>query len=115
MAEIELPDGMSEADVRRVLEAAQKKKDRPAGEDYVEFAKFESGNEQQIRVYRDIFKGREMLSVRKFYLDPIEGYKPGKGITFHDEDVEDIITGLEKMNEWLSENQAGKPFQQGDD
>lgn len=115
MPRIEIPEGMNEDDVRRILEAAQKKKDRPAGEDYVEFARFESGHEQEIRVYRDIFKGRELLSIRRFYLDPVEGYKPGKGVTFHDEDVDEVIAGLEKMNEWLAEDPTGKHTKQGDD
>ena len=117
MAEIELPLGMSPEDVQRILAKAAKKKVEPTGNDYVEFACFESGHERQTRVYRDIYKGREMLSVRQFYLDEVEGWKPGKGVTFHDEDVDEIIAGLNKMNEWLGNHeQVGtKQFEQGDD
>ncbi|MBU2249679.1 MAG: transcriptional coactivator p15/PC4 family protein [Gammaproteobacteria bacterium] len=115
MPEIELPPGMSPEDVQRILANAAKKKVEPTGNDYVEFASFESGNERQIRVYRDIYKGREMFSVRQFYLDEAEGWKPGKGVTFHDEDVDEIIAGLNKMNEWLTENRSGGYTQQGED
>jgi len=104
MAEIELPPGMTEANVQRILKAAEKKQNKPSGENYVEFARFESGNEQEIRVYRDIFKKHEMFSIRRFYLDPIDGWKPGKGVTFKDEDIDEIVTGLEKMREWAGEN-----------
>lgn len=104
MPEIELPEGMSPEDVSRILEEAQKKRNKPTGDDYVEFAKFESGHDQEIRVYRDVFKGREMLSIRRFYLDPVEGFKPGKGTTLHYEDIDEIVAGLEKMKEWCEEH-----------
>lgn len=73
-------------------------------ESYAEFACFESGSGQQVRVYRDIFKGREVLSIRKFYNSETNGWQPGKGVTFHYEDIDDIIGGLEAMKEWLEEN-----------
>lgn len=112
MAEVTLPPGMSPEDFERLLKKATKKES--SGEDYVEFAKIDYNNGDVLRVYRDIYKGKEMLSVRRFYTDKDDGIlKPGKGVTFHDEDLDEIIAGLEKMKEWLSES-TGYTEQGGD-
>lgn len=78
---------------------------------YVEFKRIEK-QDRDIRVYRDVWVDKrgashEILSVRQFYLDQDSGeWRPGKGVTFKDEDVDDIIQGLQAMNEWLAEDRA---------
>jgi len=116
VAEITLPPGMSPEDLERILKSATKKKVESTGQDYVEFAKIDYGNGQELHVYRDVYKGREMFSIRRFYQDDAGETKPAKGVTFHDEDIDEIVEGLEKMKVWLGEHsQVGtKQFEQGD-
>jgi hypothetical protein len=49
---------------------------------------------------QSIEPGREILSIRRFWRRS-EGdeWAPGKGVTFHWEDIRPIIEGLEKMYE----------------
>lgn len=109
MAEIELPDGMSEADVRRILAKATEKP-QPSTDNLIIFQEINYGNGQMLRVYRDVFTNKrgdakEILSIRRFYED--QGiWKPGKGVTFHDEDIDDIIEGLQRMDQWVAEHGA---------
>ena len=118
---IPIPDSMTEEDVKRILKKASKQPSQSAGGDLVIFKEIESGHNQMIRVYRDIFKEREMLSIRRFYRNDVEEWAPAKGVTFHDEDVDDLIEGLRVMNEWLAEDRAPHKkaseeiTQQGDD
>lgn len=73
--------------------------------DQVIFQEIECGHNQLLRVYRDIFKGRELLSIRKFWREDEDDpeWKPGKGVTFHDEQIEGLIEGLQGMQTWLRE------------
>ena len=114
MTEITLPPGVSQKDLERILKCAAKKES--SGEGYVEFAKVDYGNGNELRVYRDIYKDRETFSVRRFYTDKNDGtLKPGKGVTFHDEDIDDLIEGLENMRSWLEQGQVStERFEQGD-
>lgn len=53
------------------------------------------------RVYRDLYKGKEILSVRKFFKDKETGeFLPGKGVTLNHEDIDEIIEGLQTMLAW---------------
>lgn len=115
-SEVELPLGMTQADAQRILEAAAKKQSKSSSEDYVEFGCWEAGKEQ-MRVYRSVYKGKEGLHIRRWYNDPIEGWKPGKGVWFTEEDVPLIQEALEKMDEWLTDNNASgvKQFDQEND
>ena len=61
---------------------------------------------KETRIIRDFYKGREMLSIRKFWRDPETGtpdWQPGKGVTFNYEDIEDIVEGLTLMKKFLEE------------
>ncbi|KKM07212.1 hypothetical protein LCGC14_1736130 [marine sediment metagenome] len=123
--ELDLPAGMDPEEAKKALEGLLKKatdkRPTPSDGDLVVFKEIESGHNQMIRVYRDIFKGREMLSIRRFYRNDVEEWAPAKGVTFHDEDVDDVIEGLQLMNEWLAEDRAPhrkaseEITQQGDD
>ncbi len=120
---VTLPEGMTPEEFARILKSFSMKAKKPASKDYVEFARFECGYEQEIRVYRDVFtdkKGNEheVNSIRRFYLDNETGeWKHGKGVTFDYEHIEQIIEGLMYMKEWHEETYAeGKSqFKQGDD
>lgn len=69
---------------------------------YKEFKRIEYDNGQELRVYRDFFKEKEVLSIRRFYEKDGE-WLPGKGVTFHFEDIDDIIEGLQSMQATLDE------------
>ena len=104
MTEITLPEGMSPEDVERILKTVAKKTATAStNEDYVEFANFENGKDQ-IRVYRDCYKGRETFNIRRFYLDDTGEWKYGKGLSFHYENIGDIVAGLEAMAAWAEEH-----------
>jgi len=80
-------------------QAQNKTQDR----DPVVFGDWDSGTER-IRVYFDYYKGRELLSCRKFYKDRDTGkWCPGKGLVFLYEDIQSLIEGLTKMKEWCEE------------
>lgn len=115
--ELILPDGMSPESAQKIIEAALKKgqKPKPKEGEPVIFAQFESGNEGELRVYKDYYKGRELLSIRKFYLDRDSNeLLPGKGVTFTYEDIEEIIGGLQKMKSYLDEHPYGGKEEQND-
>ncbi len=112
-AEITLPPGMRPQDVEKILAAAAKKTAAHDAGDYVEFANFESGIDQ-IRVYRDVYKGRETFNIRRFYQDEAGEWRHGKGVAFHDEDAPTIIEGLTAMIEWIEENPTEKKAKKGD-
>lgn len=99
--EITLPEGTTK---EQLLEALEKK--TPSNSKPVIFKEFESGN-NLIRIYRDVFKGREILAIRKFWKDDNENWQPGKGATFLYEDIEEIIEGLQEMKTWCEEHQEG--------
>jgi hypothetical protein len=103
----ELPDGMTPAKMQAILDAAKKAGTPHKSEDAVIFADFEVAG-GRIRVYKDVYRGRDILSVRRFYQDKAtDEWLPGKGVTFGEEDIDEIITGLEKMNEWLTSQTRG--------
>ena len=72
------------------------------------FKTIEAG-ENEIRVYRDSYKGREYLSVRKFYKDGQGQWQPGKGVTFQYENIDEIIEGLQEMQAFLEEETQYQP------
>lgn len=65
------------------------------------FKEIQRSEKVKILVYKDEYKGKEILSVRKFFWnDDEETYLPGKGVTFNHEDIDDIIKGLQYMLAW---------------
>ena len=109
MQELELPAGVTKEDVDKALEAYRKTQQlTPTGDDLVIFKEFDSGNKQLTRIYRDIYVDRkgnphETLAIRRFYHDD-DVWKPGKGATFHYEDIDEIMAGLEAMKEWCEDH-----------
>lgn len=102
--EISLPEGVSIDDIRRAL--AGEKHTEKSDKDLVIFAELPKGNENVLRVYRDIFtdkrgKRHETLSVREFYRNDYDELTPGKGATFKYEMLDELIYGLQQMKEWL--------------
>ena len=99
--EIVLPEGVTKEQFLKALE-----KKTPPNSKPVIFKEFESGN-NLIRIYKDVFKGREILAIRKFWKPEDKNWQPGKGVTFLYEDIEEIIEGLQEMKTWCGGNQEG--------
>jgi len=102
MAEIQLPDGIDPEQFQSLLKKFMESGAGPAAKDPsygpTIFADFEHGTNKRIKVYRDWYKGREILSIRKFWLDTDnDEWKPGKGVTFDYEAIDQIIEGLTTM------------------
>ena len=105
--EIEIPEGMTEEEFKKTIQQMAKAGAKKAqkSEEPVIFKKIESGVNQEIRVEKTFYKGREILSIRKYYKeDENSDFKPGKGVTFNYEDIDEIIEGLKLMQEYLEEN-----------
>ena len=111
---IDLPEGMSEDDFQKAsaqfltqFEKHLRKVPKKENSSKV-FKTIESGPDQEIRISRDFYKGREFLSIRKWYSENgTEGFKPGKGMTFNYEEIDDIVAGLFLMKEYLEEHLEG--------
>ena len=102
---IELPPGVTAKDLEKLLSKTTKeaKESEHKGEGVI-FKSLESGD-QELRVSQDWYKGRSLLSIRKWYTDKdSEELKPGKGVTINYEDIDLVIEGLQKMKEWCEEN-----------
>jgi hypothetical protein len=68
------------------------------------FAEIEDGS-NLIRIFRDVWKGRELLQMRKFYKTPeSEEWQYGKGCTITFEQLDDVIAGFQKMKDWCEAN-----------
>ena len=100
MAEIELPPGTTQADLEKALKTLNEPEDGS-----IIFKTIEYGPEGAIKVSRDTFKGKSFNAIRKFYTERTSGeLKPGKGVTFQFEDIDEIIEGLQALKEWQVEN-----------
>jgi len=105
---IQLPEGITQEQFESMFAKFQtlreKSKELPSGEPVI-FKEILSKENEVIRVYRDVYKGKEYLSVRKFWRkDSLEDYQPGKGITFIYDDIDEIISGLEDMKLWCEDH-----------
>ena len=115
--EITLPEGMTAEQFQKGIAAFTKKGSTPitTNQEPIIFKTIEASPTIQIRVYRDFYKGRELLSIRKFWRKDEEGpeWQPGKGVTFPYDAIDEIISGLEDMREWCSDHPSDK--QEGED
>jgi len=68
------------------------------------FNEWETTGRQMFRVIADTWKGKVLFSVRKYWYDKADELQPGKGATVGYEDIDEIITGLQKMKKWMEEN-----------
>ena len=68
------------------------------------FSEWETSGHQTFRVVVDLYKGRVLSSIRKFWLDDNDELQPGKGATVGYEDIDEIIEGLKKMKVWMEEH-----------
>lgn len=110
--EFTLPPGMTVETLQKLLGrvAAKAKELEPP----VIFKTITYTTDQELRVYRDTFLNRkdevvESLTIRRWYVDKKDQQrKPGKGVTFHYEDIDEIIEGLTAMKEWLEEHPEGR-------
>ena len=95
MAEkIELPEGVSKEEAYKFLSSQP-----------VVFKTIETGPNSLIKIHKTLFKGKELLSIQKFWRGSEEDdWKYGKAITFKYEDIEDLIEGLTKMKSWCEEH-----------
>ncbi len=102
--EVTLPPGMTKEDLEAVLAGKKKKpaKDSALNGSTIVFKEIEIGDEL-LRLYRDVYRGKEQLSFRRFY-DKDGVWTHGKGTTFKYEDIDEIIEGLQAMKEWAEAN-----------
>ena len=105
---ISLPPGMTQADFERSIKLMQKKTPIKSSEPVI-FEEHEVNPTTLLRVYRDIYKNKEVLSIRKFWRkEEGEDWQPGKGVTLAFDDIDQIISGLQKMREWCELNPSGE-------
>lgn len=95
MAEkMELPSGASKEDAEKFL------KSQP-----IVFKTIETGPNSEIRIHKTFYKNKELLSIQKFWReDDTQEWQFGKAITFHFEDIDDLMEGLTKMKTHLEEH-----------
>lgn len=98
---ITLPPGITAKDIQNMIAKAKPSSVRIPDEKV--FAEIEVGPTQKIKVYKDTYKGRVLLAIRKFWVDDGGVWQPGKGVTFPAEAIAEIIGGLKLMDEWCSE------------
>ena len=66
-------------------------------------------NLKEIRVGRSYFKGRELLSARKWWRkNEEEEWLPGSGLTFSFEDIDELIEFLGVLKEKLEDESVGQ-------
>ena len=96
---------MSAEDFQKAIDSVTKQtKKKVPDEEPVVFKEWESSN-NLLRVYRGTYRGREQLSIRRFYQE--EGsseWKFGKGVTFEYEDIDLILEALQEMKTWCEEH-----------
>jgi len=109
-AEITLPPGMTREEFQKVIDRFSQASPETKASDpgFVLFGEWEIGVNQKRRVYRDTFKGKEYLNIRTWYQGDDGFWAPGKGATFFFEEIDRIIEGLRKMQEWYEEHPKGK-------
>ena len=116
---IDLPEGMTPGDFQKALASLtkkeSKKRERKENSSML-FKVTEYGPDQEIRVSRDFFKGKELLTIRKWYSENgTEGLKPGKGVTFNYENIDDIVEGLFLMKEYLEGHSEKEGWEEEDE
>ena len=93
---ISIPENITLEQVAKIVQKMSKQTPEK-GEDMV-FKKWEAGLNKELRVEKSYFKGRKLLGIRKYWReDETQEFKPGKGVTFTFEDIEEIIEGLQAM------------------
>ena len=106
----DLPEDMSPEEVTKALASllSKKPKQEKTENSSKVFKKIEAGPVDEIRISRDFYKGKEFLSIRKWYTDEEGNLKPGKGVTFQYEHIEEIMEGLTLMKDYLEEKTEGE-------
>ena len=106
--EIPIPEGMSSKDFQKAYEAFLKTQGRKQTQKEGEprtFKEIECGYNQILRIHQHFFKGKELLSIQKFWRKEETGsWEFGKGVTFPYEAIDDLIEGLQTMQEALAED-----------
>ncbi len=101
--EFTLPPGITKEQFESALKKLASKTKEAPEPGVISFGEWESGS-QLLKVYRDTYKGRELLSIRKFWQDDSGNWQPGKGVTLSYEDIDQIIEGLNQMKIWCEEH-----------
>jgi len=105
MPEVEIPEGMDPEDFKKAVADFAKKQAQSAGDFNVVIKDIKRDN-GALRVSHDCYKGREYCSLRVWYTDKDSGeLKPGKGVSFHYEEIDDIVEGLQALKEHMEEVQ----------
>ena len=69
------------------------------------FKEIECGYNQILRIHQHLYKGKELLSIQKFWRkEETDPWELGKGVTFPYEAIDGIIEGLQTMQEALAED-----------
>ncbi len=108
--EVTLPPGISAKAFQALLDRAPKPVS--SGKAFILF--HEWGDETKGRIYRDEYKSKEYFNIRRWYTDEEGFLKPGKGFVFHPEELEDLILGLQKCQEWLDGKEPEDTTEQSD-
>lgn len=73
--------------------------------DEVIFKEITKSETQKLRIWRNTYKGRTFNSLQQMWRQtPVDEWQFGKGVTFHEEDIDNIVAGLLAMQVWYEEN-----------
>lgn len=100
---VTLPEGTTPEQVEKMLQKMFPKNLKETQN--LVFKKWEAGPNKELQIERTFFKGRQLLSIRKWWReDETQEFKPGKGVTFGFEDIEEIIEGLQAMLNYFEDH-----------
>ena len=107
---VTLPEGMTPEDFAKLLVNFSKKEKKSLQKDEsIVFKTIERGPGKEIRVSRDTYKGRTYNSIKEWYTDGDSGeLRPGRGVTFTYEDIDEMIEGLTELGTYLEDHLEDK-------
>jgi len=109
VVQVSLPEGMSPEDLTEVLTSyARRNKKTSKKDESVVFKTTEKGPDRELRVSRDTYKGRAYNSIREWYQDGSGTLRPGRGVTFSYENIDDIVEGLNQLKTHLEDHLEGE-------
>lgn len=79
---------------------------RNVTDDPVIFKEIEITDVRMIRIWRNVYKGRELLSIQSFWKKEMldTEWEFGKAITFDENSIPELLDGLEAMKSWCDEH-----------
>ena len=111
-----IPEGMSKEDFQEAIAAMAKQgakkvnSEKPHSEPKT-FKVIEKSPNIQIHIYTDVYKGKEINSIREYWMaEDGESFVPTKkGVTYNYEAIDEIIEALQEQKAHLEEAKEEEP------